>query len=370
MPINLPQDQLSGVGSAYNNTLQGQFDNQNLQSQDLSNQTSQAALPGIQGQSMSLQAKGQSDQANLPGAISQAKSDVMAKMSDNDAKMMTNMGGQLAQFGSMLENIPAPARAAAVTQFASRFNLPPDSPLLKGVLSSPPDKLPDVIKSMGTNMVQLSSDYTKQSGLVGQKVQGQVTVAQTRADAMRDSSNIRSMAQIDIAKLNTASKEKLAEFSANVKQQLQDTKAKTTDQLVAARTQQYQANPSPENQLALSQATQIKQAITQVPALAAAFQNASTGENILGSGMAPNTVPAPVQNPAASFPVSNLPPGSAPQPATSPAPAEPGNPQAAPQSQTITVTMKNGKPSVGTQNGKDVFTSDPAHPSDKTKWHY
>lgn len=351
MPFDLPQDQLSGVGTGYANTLQGQFDNQNVQSQTLANQTSQAQLPGIQGQSMSQQASGQQAQANLPNAIAQAKSEALAHMSDNDAKMTTNMGGQIAQFGAMLENIPVPARAAAVTQFASRFNMTADSPLIKGLLQADPSQLPGVVKSLGTNMVQLSSDYTKQSGLVGQKVQGQITVAQTRADAARDAANIRETGQIDVAKLNVASKEELAKFSANVRQQLQDTKAKNTDQLVALRTQQYQANPTPETQMALDQATKIKQAVTQVPVLSKEFQDASTEQNILGSNMAPNTIPKPNPSPAMSFPTA-------------------GATQASPTPQPQTATPPTGSKQVGTQGGKPVYTSDPANPGDKTKWHY
>lgn len=355
MPINLPADQLSGVGSGYANGLQGQFDAQNAQSQSIANQTAQAQLPGIQGQSMSYQAAGQQAQANLPGAIAQAKSDVMSKMSDNDAKMMTNMGGQIAQFGSMLANIPAPARGAALTQFASRFNLPPDSPLLKGLLGANPDQMPDVVKSLGTNMVQLSSDYVKQSGLVGQKVGGQITVAQTRADALRDSANIRELGQLNIANVNNASKEDLAKFSANVRQQLQDTKSINTDQLLARRTQQYQDNPNEQTRMALDQATKIKQAVTQTPALAAQFQQATTTQNILGADVAPNTVPQPMQSPAGTFPVTNTPQGNGGGDLPIP-------PQNIPTPQKAT--------QVGTQGGKPVYTSDPAHPQDKTKWHY
>lgn len=353
MPFNnLPSDQLSGAGNAYANTLQGQFDSQNVQSESLQNQTTAAQLPGVVGNSQSLAAKGQLDASNLPNAIAEAKSNTLAKMSDNDAKMMTNMGGQISQFGAILNNIPAPARGAALTQFASKFNMDANSPLIKGLLEADPDKLPDVVKSMGGSMIQLSQDYVKQSGLVGQKVAGQVTVAQTRADALRDSANIRELGQLDIANVNNMSKENLAKFVANTKQQLQDTKAVSTDQLLAKRTQQYQENPNDQTKMALDQATKIKQAVTQFPALAAQFQQASTAQNILGDTMAPNTVPAPNQSPVSSFPTTNTPTGNI-----------PAAPDTAPSAATKSVQ-------VGTQKGKPVYTSDPTNPTDKSKWHY
>lgn len=314
MPVNFQPDQLSGVDGIYNSSLQGQFDAQNLQQAQAQTQQSQAQAQGAQGTAMSQQASGQVAQANLPQAVAQAKSDALSKMTDNDAKMTTNLGGQISQFGAMLENIPVPARASAVTQFASRYNLPPDSPLIKGLLQADPSQLPDVVKSLGTSMVQLSAQYTQQSGLVGQKMAGQVTVAQTRATAQTDAANIRAASATNVADINTASRADLLKFATTMKQQLQDTKAKSTDQLLSLRTQQYQDNPNAQTREALDQATKIKQAVTQFPMLAKEFQDANTEQNIL-PGMVQNTIPAPNQSPASSFPITNTPP-SGPVPIT------------------------------------------------------
>jgi len=324
------------VGNALDSFQLGQMNAQKLQTGDLQNQQLSAQLPGIVGQSQSLAAKGQVDQQTLPQAIDMIKSQTLSKMSDNDAKMTTNMGGQIAQFGAMLDSIPAPARAAAVAQFASKFNMPPDSPLMKGILATDPEKLPEAVKAIGTNMVQLSSDYIKNAGMLNIKGNNAVNAATVGANARRDVAGINAGSRLEVADLNNQSAEKRAQAANALRVQLQETKAKSPQQLVASRMQQFQSDPSQENRDLLQQSIDVAQSVTQNPQLMKLFQDASVGQSVL-PGL-PNTVPQPQQNPAANFPTG---------------PSAPQAPAAAPTA--TAPKLPPGAKMVGTAGGVPVY---------------
>ena len=291
------------VGNALGQFQQGQEFAQKMQTQDLANQETQARIPGIQGQSASLQAKGQVDSANIDQAIQATRSDLMAKMTGNDAKMMTDFGGQLGQFGAMLGQVPPPARAAAVAQYAARFGMNQDSPILQGLLKTDPEKLPDVIKTMGSSMVQMSSDYIKGAGLLGIKGQTATQVAGINAGAKIDAAKMRADSAELVANLNNASQEKRAEATNQLKIFLQNNKARSPGQLVAQLTQQYQETKDPEDLARLSQAIDVAQAVSQNPALTKMFQEQAVAGSVLGPSM-PQTVPPPPANPTANFPTN------------------------------------------------------------------
>lgn len=302
------------VGNALDQFQQGQLLKQKMETQDLANQTTQAQLPGVIGQSQTLAAQGQVAQQTLPETLQKVKSDLMTKMSDNDAKQMTNFGGQIAQFGSMLDQVPPPARMAVINQFASRFNVPSDSPLLQGLAKAPPDKLPELVKTMGSNMVQLSADYIKGAGLLGVKGQNAMGVAGINADAKRDVAEIGAKSRVDVAGLNNASAEKRAEAANQLKVYLLNNKARSPQQLVAQLMAQYQDSKDPEDLQRLSQAIDVAQAVSQNPQLAKLYQDQAVTGAVL-PGM-PQTVPPPPANPTATFPTKNnqglagLPPGA------------------------------------------------------------
>lgn len=291
------------VGNALGQFQQGQEFAQKLQTQDIANQEAQARLPGIQGQSASLQAKGQVDSANVEQAIQAGRSDLMAKMTGNDAKMMTDFGGQLGQFGAMLDRVPAPARAAAVSQYAARFGMGQDSPILQGLLKTDPEKLPEIIRTMGSSMVQMSSDYIKSSGLLGIKGQNAAQVAGINANSRADVAKMRADSAELVANLNNESQEKRAAAANQLKVFLQNNKARSPGQLVAQLMQQYQESKDPEDLQRLSQAIDVAQAVSQNPALTKLYQDQAVAGSVLGSSM-PQTVPPPPSNPTANFPTN------------------------------------------------------------------
>ena len=326
------------VGNALDSVMAGQKFKQDMETQDLQNQMNQARLPGIVGQSQTLAAQGQVDQETLPQTIAAQRSKLMGQMSDSDAKQMTNMGGQIAQFGSMLDSMPGPARMAAITQFASKFGMDANSPLIQGLAKTDPDKLPEIVKTMGTNMVQTSADYLKNQGLLQQKGVNAANTQQLKNQGAAEVANIKGGYSVDVANLNNASRENLAKFQAELRQQLQDTKAKSPGQYLAARLAEYQANPNdPDAKQRLDQAYQVVQGVSQNPALMKMFQEATVANNVLGN-TAPNTIPQPNANPVAGFPTGPGAGGGVTQ-------------QAAPQAS----GLPPGAKQIGTSRGKPVY---------------
>lgn len=162
-----------------------------LDQQRLANQTTQAQLPGVVGNSQSLAARGQVDQAGVPDNIATNASNSRLKLDSNRVEMMQNYGQKMSLLGATMQNQPAVVRAAMMHEQLPKMGIDPDSEDGKYVMSMTPEQL---------------ALTGKQMSLVAAKHQQEMDKEQSqRASAER------------VAAGNNATSIRVAEIGANAK---------------------------------------------------------------------------------------------------------------------------------------------------------
>jgi hypothetical protein len=325
-------------GGQYDAFQQGQAQQQEQLQSLLKSQQMQAQLPGIQGQSQQQAAAGQLAQANMPQKIAQQSTDLNTKQTTDKLTQLQNFGSLTSQFGAVLNQVPPPARAQALTNFGAKIGIPEDHPIMQGLLSKDPNDMPQALSDMGTKIQQSTQAYIQQQALQQTKNAGTSNVAGIKAASAENVATTKADTSITVAGMNNTSKESIAANALKLKQVMFDNKVVSPDQLVAKRTQEYQANPTPEAKEALDQANQIATSLANNKGLFQAFQQANTTSSLLPGVV--NTIPQPGANPVANFPT----PGQAPI-------AKPA-PQASPQ---LPPGVPPGSTVVGTSGGKPVY---------------
>ncbi len=163
------------------------------------NDTIQAQLPGVQGQSASQSAKGQVDTAGVGDNISEHHSKVMTQLDADQLTQMKAMGEKFSQAGAYLASIPStttPAgntRILAAQQIAQQYGLHPDSPQYQSLMSTDPEKLPGVLQNLGKQMSLSSGDFLQKRAM-----------EQDRTKALIENSNTAADSREEVARINHA----------------------------------------------------------------------------------------------------------------------------------------------------------------------
>lgn len=338
-------------GGQYDAFQQGQQEQQANLASLLKNQTTQAQLPGIQGQSQQQAAAGQLAQANMPQKIAAQSAGLSSQQITDKLKQLTDFGSIASQYGAVLDKLPPPSRAEALTGFAQKVGIPVNHPLIQGLLKNSdgsiadPADIPQKLADMGTKIQQSTQAYIQQQGSIMGRNQGNLAVANVKGDTAKAIQESKASEATLLAGINNTSKEGIAANALKLKQIMFDNKVVSPDQLVAKRTQEYQANPNDDTKQALDQANVIATSLANNRGLFQAYQQANTGANLLGD-IAPNTIPKPAVNPVSKFPTTPSP--VAPQPAPIAHPA-------APTAGALPPGIPPGSKVIGTSGGKPVY---------------
>jgi len=356
-------------GGQYDAYTQGQNEQQANLASLLKNQTTAAELPGVTGRSQSLAAAGQLAEAGTPGAIKEQASTQQTQMSANQIKQLADAGGMMSQVAGIMKNMPVDgktgeglnSRAKFFASLADKFGMSEDNPIRQEILKADPNDMPDIIAKHGNDIQTKATQQVQQQALWGTRGANAASVAQIKASSNEEIQATKADTAKVLANLNNTSKEGIAANALTLKKIMFDNKVVNPEQLVAKRTQEYQAEQTPERLEALKQATDLATALNNAKGLPQAYQQANIGANLLGNELAPNTIAKPNLNPTASFPTGG--PGL-----TSPAGQAPVASMQVPTPKAAPAVAKPVQ--VGTQGGKPVYTNDPANPQDKSKWHY
>lgn len=153
------------------------------QHQGLQNDTLSAALPGVQGNAASLAAQGSVDTALAPSRISTGISDNQTKMTENQAKQLSQIGNVFATFGDTLNNTPdlPGARQSKLQEFAHTSGLdstPMGQQVLQQFAQVPGSQLPQVLKQFGISRIKMSEPYMQATDVEDKKAASALAVQQ------------------------------------------------------------------------------------------------------------------------------------------------------------------------------------------------
>lgn len=160
-----------------------------LQGKQLSNQTAQAQIPGLQAQSEKQQLDTRFSRETLGPKIESELSKYKGQMSDSQLKELTNAGQAYMQAGPLLDRMPGVVTHVAAKQILGNFYRPEFDQI-------PANALGQVISHFGETMVAAQSKYVQQLGLLGAKNEGAKDVAGINANARVEAARVAAAAKI------------------------------------------------------------------------------------------------------------------------------------------------------------------------------
>jgi hypothetical protein len=163
---------------------------QNLFTQANTNNTNAIALQNS--------VKGLTDQAEMPSAIGAGVAANQAKMTADQVSKISSLGQLVGQVAGVMDNVPPPARQAAMTEILQRNNIDPSTvgPLISGD--------PDTLRSVSQKMIQASASYQTQMMSEEMRNQGSAQVATIGAQSREREAKTIAQGRTDVASINAA----------------------------------------------------------------------------------------------------------------------------------------------------------------------
>lgn len=222
-----------------------------------------------QGVAQQEQAKGSEAQALLPSNIGLGLAKNETQLSAEKIQRMQQVGAIANQAASYMDNIPPPARPAAMQGLAQKFGI--DVSQLGPMASGDPDQL----RQFSQSIVQGSQQYLTQAGLENVKGANQ-----------RANTEIENAGRLANTKEIVGGRTDVANIAANAKMML----AKTDNIIAALTAKQANGTLSQQEALTLNQARQAQQL---------ARTNPFINQMIQGEGGVPNQMPQATAGPNA-----------------------------------------------------------------------
>jgi hypothetical protein len=174
----------------------------------LMNQLTQAQTTAEQGLGMQQQAKGLVDMFAAPSGAQATVAGNQAKMTADQASKLGSLGQISGQIAGYLDNVPAPARPAAMAQILQNQGVDPGSvgPLASGD--------PDMLRKFSANAIQTSQSYQVEN----LKSQTQQNVAQTEAGSREQVAQTLGQSRQAVAQTNAEVKRQLAPLQSIIGQ--------------------------------------------------------------------------------------------------------------------------------------------------------
>jgi len=200
----------------------------------------------------------------LPGEVAATNSANQLKLTQDQAQKLGTLGQMAGQVASYLDNVPPPARPAAMQQIAQQYQIPLDQ--LPGIASGDPDML----RSLSQKMIQQSAGF-------------QTTMAQEQQ---------RGQNQADVAQIEAGSRERVAETNAGARRYVADQQRQikelnqNLDQAIVSLGKKIASGQGTPQDQQLMQALQQQQIM--VRQMAAQTTQAILG---MGGGVNPNQPP-------------------------------------------------------------------------------
>jgi hypothetical protein len=177
---------------------------------------SQAQLPGIVGQSKSLGAQGQYDEATVQPRITEKFSELAIKMGEDGVKRMEQDGDRMLKAASLLSKYPAAAHKQVLTKFIEQYGGGPDSPMLQAIQQVPDNQVLATLQAMGTGMATASSKFLRERTLKKDENDSQERINAANNGAKVQSAEISAQARVEAAE----KKAQIMELSLSVEKRI------------------------------------------------------------------------------------------------------------------------------------------------------
>jgi hypothetical protein len=179
----------------------------------LANQFTQAQTSNEQGLAKTSNAAGNIAQAAEPSGAQAAVAGNQLKMTADQAQKLGQVGQLAGQAAAYMDNVPAPARPAAMAQLLQSNNIDPTTlgPLASGD--------PATLRQAADAMAKSSAQFIQESALTGQKVAGEENVAGIGAAGHIQATKELVGGRVDVANIQAQVKQATAPLAA-LQQQL------------------------------------------------------------------------------------------------------------------------------------------------------
>lgn len=200
---NLQSLQLANQQSQVMNPLNAQFMQGRIQGQDLANQTTEAQLPGVQGQSQSLVAQGKYDNDTNAQRIAGRLSDIANQIGVNGVMKMGRDGAIASQVAVELAQYPPSHHKEALPKLIEQYGGDPNSPTFQGLMQMPDGDVAKAAATLGKGMTMASGEYMQKQALQSDELKNRASIAAGN-----------NAATIEAAKISAASRVQAAEKRA------------------------------------------------------------------------------------------------------------------------------------------------------------
>lgn len=204
---DLRRQQLENQQASVMNPLNAQFKQNQIATQN-------AELPGIQGTSQSLAAKGQMDKDTMSQMIAAKISALGVNMNEDQMKQMGMDGQRLASIGGAISSLPDAAKPAAFMQAWQKYGGDPNSTTAQALSQVPPDKLSDTLQGMGKGFALASADYQQKKALQEIAQAQQEKIENMKSSTGLQEALIHERASKEVAKISGESRIQAAEARA------------------------------------------------------------------------------------------------------------------------------------------------------------
>lgn len=172
------------------------------------------------------------------------------KLTQDQAAKLQTLGQMAGQVAGYMDNIPGPARPAAMQQFAAQHGI--DLSQMPGLASGDPDAL----RHVANNMIQMSAPYQTTMNEQALRNQGSENVANISADARVTAAEASANARVQAAQLMKQMHEQQQTFE-QAAVRLQSSNPQLAQQYAQAALQLKQAQAGITNQLIQGQPLQM-----------------------------------------------------------------------------------------------------------------
>lgn len=162
----------------------------------LENLYKQAQTGLTQGQGMAAQAKGIQDLALLPGGIQLGQTKQATEITQAHVQQMGQLGQLVGQVAGVMDNVPAPARPAAMAQILKQNGIDANSvgPLASGD--------PQVLRDISSKMIGASGEFQKMVAEQNLRGNTERDVANIHGQYSRENAQILAQGRENVAGIN------------------------------------------------------------------------------------------------------------------------------------------------------------------------
>lgn len=184
--------QLENQQSAVMNPLNAQFKQGQINQQG-------AELPGIQGQSASLVAKGGEDMALMSQKIAAKISSMSTQIGADGLAKMGQDADKMLHAASIAQQYPPAMQKQIFAKAVAAYGGDVNSPMFKGLGQLPDDKFLDAVNATGKGMVTASMKYQQESSMAKAHADSQERIAAGNNQASRDVADINGKSRLAAA---------------------------------------------------------------------------------------------------------------------------------------------------------------------------